>query len=407
MPTIISGQRDTLNIETGRIVKDVEAKIALLDPEISPLMTAISTIGRQYLRDDNGMVKVAGAPLMKRATVSSRFEWWEDQLGTTKTAVDNVAGITSTDTTIEVDDYTIFRAGDIAWNTRTNELLEVNGAPTASPVTFRRGVGAAGVGVAMLNDDELIIIGNIYPEGSVSRTSSTTKEENVYNYTQITRTPFSLTRTLDKTETYTENEWLFQKGKNGVEHLKKMERALWFSKREQGTNSVNNADGQPKRTTGGILNHFLNTNVTTAPSTLTEAEWESFLETALKRGSSMKYVFCAPRVLSVIAQFAKNKLQTRKDDRSYGLTIHEYQSPHGLIKLVRNPIFDESVNTNGHAVALDLGKMKYRYLRDSDVTFKDNIQENDRDGRKAEYLCEFGLQLQNESEMAVLKGVQG
>ena len=147
-----------MNIETGRIKKDAEAKIALLDPQISPLMTAISTIGREYLKDGDGSVKVKGVPLMKKVSYSPRFDWWEDQLLGTKTNVNNVAGITSSDTTIEVDDYTIFSAGDIVWNTRTNEILEVNGAPSSSPVTFRRGVDASGVGVAMLNDDELIVI---------------------------------------------------------------------------------------------------------------------------------------------------------------------------------------------------------------------------------------------------------
>lgn len=407
MPTIIDSQRDTLNIETGRIKKDVESKIALLDPEISPLMTAISTIGREFVRDQDGSVKVSGVPLMKRASTSSRFEWWEDELLGVKTAVNNAAGITSSDTTIEVDDYTIFSAGDLVWNPRTNEIMEVNGTVSSSPITFRRGVGTSGTGVAMLDNDELIIIGNCYPEGSVSRAAKSTQEANVYNYTQIVRTPVEITDTLKNTDMYTEDEWKVQVKKAGIEHLKKIERALWFGKREQSTNSVNNASAKPKRTTGGILNHFITTNVTTAPSVLTEADWESFLETALRKGSTMKYCFCSPRVLTVIASFAKNKLQTVRTDKTYGLSIMEYQSPHGVIKLVRQPLFLESVYTSGHAVVVDLKNMKYRYLQNRDTKFVDNRQENDRDGQKAEYITEMGLQFQLESESAVLKGVQG
>ena len=140
MPTIVNNQRDTLNVETGRIKKDVESKIALLDPQISPLMTAISTIGREYLRDQNGAVKVSGVPLMKKSTTSSRFEWWEDELLGVKTAVNNGAGYSSSATDIVVDDHTIFSAGDIVLNPRTNEILEVNGSPSTTTVTFRRGV---------------------------------------------------------------------------------------------------------------------------------------------------------------------------------------------------------------------------------------------------------------------------
>jgi len=408
MPTIRSGQRDTMNIETGRIKKDAEPKIALFDPQATPLATAISTYGREYLKDSNGRVKVSGVPLMKKVCYSPRFDWWEDELLGFRTQVNNSAGITNSDTTIEVDDYTVFAAGDIVWNTRTSELLEVNGTPSSSPVTFRRGVGASGTGVAMNDNDELIVIGNVYPEGSASRGARTTLETNAYNYTQIVRTPIEITRTLQKTELYTEDDWKYELKKNGVEHLKKIERTLWFGKREESQNTVNNTDGKPKRTTGGILNHFIATYVTTSSGTLTEAEWHNFLESALKNGSSMKYVFCAPRVLSVISNFAHGRLQvTKMDDKVFGLSIHEYQSPHGIVKLVRQPIFDESASTSGHAVAVDLKNVKYRFLKDSDTHLLDGRQANDVDGQKSEYLSEMGLQFQLEKESAVLKGVQG
>lgn len=404
--SLIAGQRDTLNIETGRIKKDVEPKIALLDPQVSPLMTAISTIGREYIKDGDGSVKVSGIPFMKRVSYNPRFDWWEDALIGTKTTVNNAAGITAGATTIAVADYTVFNQGDIVWNTRTNEVLEVNGAVTASPITVRRGVGASGVGVAMNDKDELIVIGNVYPEGAASRTGSTTLEVNAFNYTQIIRTPVEITETLKNTELYTEADWKYAVAKAGVEHMKKMERTLWFGKREQSTDTVNNANGKPKRTTGGILN-FIATNVTVAPSTLTEAEWDAFLETALKNGSSMKYAFCSPRVLTVISTFAKNKLLTSNNDKSYGLSIMEYQSPHGVVKLVRQPIFDESVNTTGHCVVLDMNQLKYRFLQNRDTSFLDNRQANDIDGQKGEYLTEMGLQFMLERHSAVLKGVQG
>jgi len=404
--TQISGQRDTLNIETGRIKKDVEPKIALLDPQISPLATALSTIGRQYLRDGDGSVKVKGTPILKKATTSSRFEWWEDQLLGTKSNINLAAGYSSSDTSMVVDDGTIFAAGSVVWNPRTNEILEVSAVST-NTLTVRRGVGNSGTGVAVLNRDEMIVIGNVYPEGAVSRTSKTTLETNVYNYTQIIRTSVQITETLKNTDTYTEEEWKYQVAKAGIEHMKNIERTLWFGKREQSTNSANNADGQPKRFTGGILNHFLTTNVMTAPATLTEAEWDSFLETALRKGSTMKYVFCSSRVLTVISNFAKNRLLTKMDDKTYGVSIHEYQSPHGTVKLIKNPIFDETEYTSGHAVALDMNNIKYRYLQNRDTKFLDNRQENDRDGQKGEYLTEMGLQLQLESEMALLKGVRG
>lgn len=401
----INGQRTTLNIETGRIKKDAEPKIALFDPQATPLATAISTIGREYVKDADGMVKVSGVPLMKKVTYNPRFDWWEDALLAFKSVA--TAVFTSSATTITVADGTVYGAGDILWNTRTNEIMEVNGAPSGNTLTVRRGVGSGGTGVAGLVNDELTVIGNAYPEGSASRSARTTKEVNNFNYTQIMRTPVEITRTLMKTETYTEDDWKYEVKKSGVEHMKKLERSLWFGKREESTDTTNNASGAPKRTTGGILNQFIQTNFFTSAGTLTEAEWNNFLETALKNGSSYKYVFCAPRVLSVVSQFGANRVLQKQSDQIYGVTIHEYQSPHGMVKLVRQPIFDETVQTSGMAVAIDLANMKYRYLQDSDTAFLDNRQNNDIDGKKGEYLTEFGLEFQLEKEAAVITGING
>lgn len=404
MPTILSGQRDTLNIETSRKKIDAEPKIALFDPQATPLVSSLFTIGREYVKDGNGAVKVSGVPLLKKPTSNPRFDWWEDELIGYKTLVNNASGISSSDTTIEVDDYTIFRASDVVFVPRTGELMEVSGNPSSSPVTFRRGVGNSGTGVAMVDNDELVIIGSAYPEGATSQSGKSTLEVNNYNYTQIQRTPIEETRTFSKTEMWTENDWAFQLKKQGVEHLKKLERMLWFGKREESTNSTNNTNGKPKRFSGGIMN-FISTYRTVFSGTMTEADFHAYLEVALKNGSTMKYNFCAPRVLSVISNFAHGRLQTKIDDKVFGLTIHEYQSPHGLVKLVRQPLFDEMQAYAGAMATIDMKNLKYRYLADSDVHLLDNRQENDRDGRKSEYLSESGLQFMLEREASVGTGI--
>ena len=402
--TQIAGQRDTMNIETSRKKIDAEPKIALFDPQATPLVSSLFTIGREYVKDDSGAVKVSGVPLMKKATTNPRFDWWEDQLSGFKTLINLAAGYAAGDTSIVVDDGTIFSARDIVFVPRTGELMEVNGAPAGNTVTFRRGVGASGAGVALLDNDELILIGSAYPEGAASNSGNSTKEVNNFNYTQIQRTPIEETRTFSKTEMWTENDWAYQIKKQGIEHLKKLERMLWFGKREESTNTVNNTGGKPKRLSGGIMN-FITTNRTVFSGTMTESDFHTFLEGALKNGSNMKYVFCSPRVLTVISNFAHGRLQTKVGEQIFGLTIHEYQSPHGMVKLVRQPLFDESAAYQGAMVAIDLKNLKYRFLQDSDVQLLDNRQANDVDGRKSEYLSESGLQFQLENEAAVATGI--
>lgn len=402
--TQIAGQRDSMNIETGRKKIDAEPKIALFDPQATPLVTALFTIGREYVKDDSGAVAVSGVPLMKKPTINPEFTWWEDQLAGFKTQINLAAGYTGANTAIVVDDGGIFQARDIVYVPRTNELMEVNGAPAGNTVTFRRGVGASGTGVALLDNDELILIGSAYPEGAASNSGRSTLEVKNSNFTQIQRTAIEETRTFQRTEMWTENDWAYQIKKQGIEHLKKLERMLWFGKKEESVDTVNNASGKPKRTSGGIFN-FIQTNRTAFNGTMTESDFHSFLEQALKNGSNMKYVFCSPRILSVISNFAHGRLQTKSGEQIFGLSVHEYQTPHGLVKLVRQPLFDESAATAGTMVVLDLKNLKYRFLQDSDVQLLDNRQAPDVDGRKSEYLSESGLQFQLENEAAMATGI--
>lgn len=404
MPTIRTGQRDTLNIETTRKKTDAEPKIALFDPQSTPLVTALFTLGREYVKDADGRVKVGGVPLAKKVATNPRFDWWEDELIGLKSAVNLAAGYSASATSIVVDDGTIFGSNDVVLNSRTGEIIEIDSVAT-NTLTVRRGVGNSGTGVAMNDNDELVVIGSAYPEGASSLDSRSTLETNNFNYTQIQRTPVEETRTMSKTELYTEADWAHELKKQGIEHLKKLERMFWLGKREESTNTVNNASGKPKRYSGGIIGQFISTNVTTFNGTMTEADFHSWLETALKNGSSMKWVFAAPRVLSVVSNFAHGRLQTKPGDKVYGLSIHEYLSPHGTVRFVRQPLFDEVTEYNGAMVALDLKNVKYRFLKDSDVSLLDNRQANDVDGRKSEYLSESGLQFMVEKEASLAKGI--
>lgn len=402
--TILSGQRDTLNIETSRKKTDAEPKIALFDPQSTPLVTALYTIGREYNKDGNGRVAVSGVPLMKAVASNPEFTWWEDELIGFKSSINLAAGYSASATSLVVDDGSAFGANDVVLVSRTAEIMEIDEVAT-NTLTVRRGVGNSGTGVALLDNDELIVIGSAYPEGASSNSGRSTKEVKGFNYTQIQRTPIEETRTFSKTELWTGADWVFEVKKQGIEHLKKIERTLWYGKREESTNTTNNAAGKPKRYTGGIIGQFIQTNVTTFNGTMTEADFNSYLEAQLARGSSMKYTFCAPRVLSVISNFAQGRLKTVQDEKIYGMSIQEYQSPHGLVKLVRQPIFAETSQYAGTMVTIDMNNLKYRYLQDSDVALLQNRQQNDVDGRKAEYLSETGLQMMLEKEAGMANGI--
>lgn len=54
---------------------DAEPKIALFDPQQTPLVSALFTIGREYNKDSDGRVQVGGVPIMKKVATNPRIDW--------------------------------------------------------------------------------------------------------------------------------------------------------------------------------------------------------------------------------------------------------------------------------------------------------------------------------------------
>jgi hypothetical protein len=67
----------------------------------------------------------------------------------------------------------------------------------------------------------------------------------------------------------------------------------------------------------GGIESFISTNSTAAGGALTETEFDGFLRTVFRYGSSTRYLFCAPIVLSVISLWARRTLGLLK--RKFGV----------------------------------------------------------------------------------------
>ena len=107
--------------------------------------------------------------------------------------------------------------------------------------------------------------------------------------------------------------------------------------------------------------------------------------------------------MSQISDFARGAIRIAPGDRTFGVKIQQYESPHGSVNLIRNPLF-----TNNYAeiaVLVDLDSVEYVALNGRDTTLKENIQANDKDSVKHEFFSEVGLGRYNAQKLAILKGV--
>lgn len=378
--TLISGVRGTGNILAAKRVIDIANKIDVLEPDSAPLVQLTKKLN-------------------KRVAINPKFNWLEEEAMPAVDQINYSTGYTSTDTQMVVDHGSYFRIGDVVKHVDSGEQWLVTGVST-NTLTVSRAWGQTTAHSTVANDDYLLIIGNANQEGNTARTLLSNQESEKTNYTQIFRRPFGVTETANNSEMYGGNDLAHVRMMQLIEHQKDIERAFWFGEPKEDTSTYTH----PTRATGGV-DYWISTNSSDASGTLTESEFEAWLRTGFRYGSSTKFVFAAPIVISAVSSWANGKLKMLPTDKTYGIAVTQYLSPHGVVNLVNMKLFAEVAPYSGYAYLVDIEGVAYRYIANRDTKLKTNIQANDEDAEKDEYLSEVGFELKGEKKDSVLTGV--
>ena len=378
MVTMISGARDTLAINQDRRVVDISDRIALLEPNKTPLVVLLMK-------------------LRKAKAINPKVQWLEDELIPRYSSVDGAISAGDTSLAVATGEGQYFRTNDVVLNTITGEPVLVTGISTDT-LTVTRNFRDTGSAAAMSDADELLILGNASAENSSVGTLKTTTTTTAYNYTEIFRTPYGASRTEMQSELYggADRDYLGKKG--GIEHLRDIEQSFWFGQRKEDSSGV-------RRACGGIES-FISTNSTALGSAgLTASTLEDWVRTLFRYGNSTKFMFCSPLTLSKIQQLGIGSLQLLPTDQTFGLNITRYVSPHGNLNLVREVLFQDSGVYDEYSYGVDMENLEMKVMQDT--IQKKNIQNNDVDGWIDEYLTEATIKIKLEKTHARLTNVGG
>jgi len=373
----IQGGRTTLNILQDRRVYDVEKKIYLLKPNQTPIYQIL-------------------AKLPARRVVNPEYNWHEDELLSRFTNVNLSTGYGTSETSIVVDDASIIAPNDVVQVTATGEnLLVESSTPSTNTIVVERGLGGT-TAAAIPDNTELLVIGNTYTEGELSGTAVTTVVAKVYNYCQIFRNPLQFTETEAISEFRDEKDEKYQIRKKGEEYKRDIERGFLYGSRNEVT-----VGGLPRRQTGG-LTEFVTTNVVdNLGASLTKNIVDNWIRPIFEKGDNdTRWVFGSSKFMQAIKNIAEGNLRTLQGDDTFGLRVTEWITPFGrtLLKLHRDLTGDVY---GSYAIAMDMSRVKRAVLRDSRL--KMNVQPNDADYRKHEYLSEQGMQVTNEETHGIIK----
>lgn len=266
--------------------------------------------------------------------------------------------------------------------------------------------------------DRILIIGNINAEGAPMPDAIAYDPVKWFNYTQIFRTPLSITRTAKKTKLRTGDQYQKLKMQALEYHSVEMEKAFLFGYPTEGTG----ANGKPERTTMGLLNAIRgmsNSTFSGYPDTHTDynglvshfptahatktwleagEEWiDTQLEIIFRHGDTEKLCFCGNQALMGIQRLVKTYGQYSFTPKTtaYGLKVTEWVTAFGTINLMTHPLFNLETTLRGSAVIFEPKNVKYRYI--DDTTFypegeKQNTGTGRIDGISEEYLTEAGLE---------------
>lgn len=356
------------------------------------------------------------ARMKKEATDDPEFSWWEEVKDIGRVTL-NEALTGSADTTLTVAAYDgrdayQFQPGDILQFELddagyTAELIKVNTVNSATEIAVTRqyaGTTAAGTtasGTGMLR------VGSAYEEGSGAPTVVSSNPTKYTNKTQIFKTPYELTGTAKETRFRTGDPLKNDQIRKSFVHSEKLEQAFFWGKQSEITGS----GGQPERTMDG-LRKMIQSNVTIFSAdptidTFINAISPVFDYEAGGAGDE-RIVYAGNGALNFLNKLVAGDSSTRIQYNGvidvYGQRLFTFRIPQGTIAIKSHPLFNvHPLYTYSMFVCNPMG-LVYRPLRNRDTKIQKNIQANDEDKQKDQWLTECSLELHYERTFAYIGG---
>lgn len=251
----------------------------------------------------------------------------------------------------------------LLYNPRVNDLRRINnGNSSSNDLTVAIDQGGTTSSIWKSSDVIHVTLPAV-PEddNDVYRTSSVS-DSNVYNFTQLVRLQFSMTRTMNAMTTHfggpgSKRQQL--KSQKYREFRIKWEKLLYF-----GGRATFGTSPSDQRLAGG-LNFYLRdgTLYKDFNGILTESGWDNYLLEYHEENPDTTEItaFIAAGVAQKISYFGKNKIRISPLSKLYGLAIDQYKVPGLTVHLVELPLFND-IQTRGWGFLLDTTRIRLKNL---------------------------------------------
>lgn len=371
-----------------RFVAQIRDEILMYGPNINPL-ARISSVAK------------------KRSVGNPTFKVMNDKQLPRFDAINNGAGYNTSATSIVVDNGSYFRVHDDVLVTRTGEHMLITAIST-NTLTVVRGydTGAAGTGVAMVDNDELMICGNTLSERAAAPTSLVTDPTTITNYIQRFGRVTSLSLQRKNTEEYGMDEKQRQKKSATMEFKKDIELAFKFGKPlydEEANSPLDSAVSDTRFKTGGLqywIDNFASANAHDAGGAISQNQLWDWVQPLFEdmpedtTDQQMELVaLCSAKAFRVFHSWGIPAVEISEKTKEYGLQLRTYLTPVGRLSLVQDYTL-RGTEYQDWMFIINPSDLEYVYQNGLDIQLKTNIQNNDVHEEKDELFGYIGLGIQ-------------
>ncbi len=279
--------------------------------------------------------------------------------------------------TITLEDTSTVISGSIYEVECTGEVIHVLGV-MGNEVTVRRGVGQTGR-FQIPAGSYIQKIGTAFAEGSEAPKGYVQVAYPRFNYTQIFKNGFGVTRTAQAIRRHsTNNLYARNKGEAMQQHSADIERAMIWGVRSYGMDS----EGRKLLTMDGI-NRQIQTNRWTMPSTGVSLEILNLIvkivfSKNIKGKPNERLVFCGNDVVAVVQDIVRH--HTNYDvshmTTTFGMDISKWKTPFGMLTFVTHPLMNMGGPKSAEMYIYHPGAITQHWLRDT------RPEENNKNGTR-------------------------
>lgn len=276
--------------------------------------------------------------IRRERVYDSTVNWMEDTYNNRRIKVladtDNECG------QITLEDTSMVIAGQIYMVECTGEQMHILGV-SGNMVTARRGHGQTPK-MRIPAGSYITVVGTGFEEGSAAPTATRNKPYSRYNFTQIFRNSYGVSRTAQGTRYHSTNNAFAKDKRNALMlHAHDIEMASIWGVRDLGYQNqapIRFADG---------FNNQIRTNVWHSPSTgLRLSHLDAFImkifEYNIEGAPNERIAFAGNNFLAVLNELVKldSTYNISYNETAFGINVRKYMTPFGMLTIIVHPLMN-------------------------------------------------------------------